>query len=59
MRRGRVLGTYLHRAFESPAVCAEVFGVPPPEDTKKTSFDRLADWFETHVRHRDSLGLPL
>jgi adenosylcobyric acid synthase len=59
VRRGRVLGTYLHGAFESPAVCREVFGVPPPADLKQASWDRLADWLEAHLRRRDRLGLPL
>ena len=30
MRGDRVLGTYLHGAFEDAAVCEEVFGVPMP-----------------------------
>jgi adenosylcobyric acid synthase len=59
LQRARVLGTYLHGAFESPALCQEVFGVMPPEDLKRASFDRLADWFEAHVRNVDRLGLPV
>jgi adenosylcobyric acid synthase len=57
-RGDRVLGTYLHGAFESVAVCTEVFGACPAEDLKRASYDRLADWFETYVRHVDRLGLP-
>jgi adenosylcobyric acid synthase len=57
LRAGRVLGTYLHGAFESAAVCQEVFGACPEDDLKQSSYDRLADWFETHARHVDRLGL--
>jgi adenosylcobyric acid synthase len=59
LRRSRVIGTYLHGAFESAALCAEVFGVQPPDLTKTASYDRLADWFEEHVRHLDRIGLPV
>jgi adenosylcobyric acid synthase len=57
MRGTRVIGTYLHGAFESPDVCAEIFGVKPSFETKTASYDRLGAWFETHVRHVDRLGL--
>lgn len=59
LRRPGVIGTYLHGGFEDRAVCREVFGVTPPEDAKRASYDRLADWFDAHVRHADSLGVPL
>ena len=59
LRLPRVLGTYLHGAFESPAVCREIFGVAPPEDVKQESYERLADWFDEHVRNLETLDLPL
>jgi adenosylcobyric acid synthase len=57
VRGDRVLGTYLHGAFESAALCQEVFGACPADDLKRSSYDRLATWFETHARHVDRLGL--
>ncbi len=54
----RVIGTYLHGAFENSAVCAEVFGIAPDDVSKASSYDRLAEWFEAHVRNVDQLGLP-
>jgi adenosylcobyric acid synthase len=55
---GRVMGTYLHGAFEDPAVCAEVLGLPAAQPrTKQQDYDRLADWFAEHVRHVDALGV--
>lgn len=59
MRRGRVMGTYLHGALENPDVCEYVFGVRPPGDHKQASYDKLADWFEAHARHVDQWGLPV
>jgi hypothetical protein len=38
-------------------VCEEIFGVAPPEDLKRDSYDRLADWFERYARNLDHLGL--
>jgi adenosylcobyric acid synthase len=54
----RVIGTYLHGALENADVCAEIFGVPvaspePATDTHR----RLAEWFETHARSIEVLGL--
>jgi len=58
VRNNRVLGTYLHGAFEHPCVCAEVFGVNPPAVASKTDeYTKLAVWFETHGQHLDQLGL--
>ena len=52
------IGTYLHGAFEHPAVCAEIFGIDlPPADSKEGQYHRLAAWFEQHGRHLDQLGL--
>jgi adenosylcobyric acid synthase len=54
----RVIGTYLHGAFEHPDVCAEVFGIDPPVSmSKAVQYQRLATWFAQHVRHVDRLGL--
>jgi len=56
-RGGRVLGTYLHGAFEHPQVCAEIFGIDaPPAAPKAAEYRRLGEWFETHGRHLDRLG---
>jgi adenosylcobyric acid synthase len=56
-----LIGTYLHGAFEHPAVCAEVFGVlglgAPSAASKADQYQRLAEWFARHVRHVDQLGL--
>src|SRR5262249_23645064 len=59
VRGNRVIGTYLHGAFESVAICEEIFGVCPFEDLKTSSYERLADWFDAHVRHVDQWGLPV
>ena len=58
VRGNRVIGTYLHGALESAAVCEEIFGVPiaPPEATTQMH-RRLAEWFETHARSMEVLGL--
>jgi hypothetical protein len=53
-----VVGTYLHGALEHPHVCAEVFGIAPPQaPTKDAQYRHLADWFDRHVRHADRLGV--
>ena len=54
----RVIGTYLHGAFEHPEVCAEIFGIDVPAATRKgEGYHRLAQWFGRHARHLDALGL--
>ena len=54
----RVIGTYLHGAFEHPDVCAAVFGLAPPAmETKADHYRRLAMWFERHQRNIGELGL--
>jgi adenosylcobyric acid synthase len=58
MRAGRVAGTYLHGALEHPDVCEYLFGVRPPSTHKEASYDRLADWFESHARQTERWGLP-
>jgi adenosylcobyric acid synthase len=58
VRRGGVIGTYLHGAFENPGVCAEVFGIDAPSAMPKSGqYQRLAAWFGQHARHLDQLGL--
>jgi cobyric acid synthase len=58
VRAPRVIGTYLHGAFEHPAVCAEVFGVRLSGlASSERNYDRLADWFVAAVRQPESLGL--
>ncbi|MEO5821802.1 MAG: cobyric acid synthase CobQ, partial [Vicinamibacteraceae bacterium] len=54
-RGTRVLGTYLHGAFEDAAICAEVFGVPvAPAATKAAEHQALAEWFEASAEHVDA-----
>lgn len=46
----RCLGTYLHGAFEDPAVIEEYLGYRPPESPDKAAiYSRLADWFEQYA----------
>jgi adenosylcobyric acid synthase len=53
-----LVGTYLHGALESPGVVAELFGLNESDVPSETSdYGRLADWFDSHVRHRDLLDL--
>jgi adenosylcobyric acid synthase len=59
VRQGRLIGTYLHGAFEHASVCAEVFGVPvDPQPEKDDEYIALADWFDGHCRHAED-WLPL
>lgn len=52
-RQGRVLGTYLHGAFESAEVVREVLGIEVPEVAPKSQmYDRLADWLTAHANPR-------
>jgi adenosylcobyric acid synthase len=47
VRGDRLIGTYLHGAFEDAQVCGEVFGfVPPAPPSREATFTRLADWFD-------------
>jgi adenosylcobyric acid synthase len=46
-RCGRVLGTYLHGALESPAVIEELFGIAVDALPATEHYDRLATWFES------------
>jgi adenosylcobyric acid synthase len=58
VRTDGVIGTYLHGAFEDPAVCADIFGIDLIEEPLKVDqYARLADWFEAHLRNRAALGV--
>jgi adenosylcobyric acid synthase len=50
-----VIGTYLHGAFEHPAVCAETFGVDVVAVSKADHYRRLGDWFSTYATRLDFL----
>lgn len=50
VRAGRVMGTYLHGALESPAVVREIFGIEVPASER--CYDRLADWWERSANMR-------
>lgn len=50
VRADRLIGTYLHGAFEDPAVCSDVFRTPvAPVATKHAEHEALADWFDRHA----------
>jgi len=50
IRAGRCIGTYLHGALENGAVVEETLGIAVSEPCpKEESYDRLAEWFETHA----------
>jgi adenosylcobyric acid synthase len=54
----RVVGTYLHGALESAAVCSELFGVSMEAvASKHEQYERLGRWFAQHGRGLDRLGL--
>jgi adenosylcobyric acid synthase len=55
-RRERVIGTYLHGAFEDPAVLKELGVVPAPVD-RVAPDQRLADWFAAHAERFEELFL--
>ncbi len=56
-RGERVIGTYLHGAFESAEVCEEMFGIALPTHVNKAEhYQQLALWFERHGRHLGRLG---
>ena len=58
VRLARLIGTYLHGAFEHRDVCADVFGVLPAHIPQRAEqYANLADWFEQHVRQPSALGL--
>ena len=45
-----VMGTYLHGAFDEPAVVKELLGLEIGLIDKDAMFDRLADWLVKHAR---------
>jgi adenosylcobyric acid synthase len=51
----RIIGTYLHGAFEDPEVCAETFGVDVAAVAKADHYRRLAEWFSTYASKLDFL----
>ncbi len=54
----RLIGTYLHGAFEHAAVCEAVFGIRPPDTGPKADhYRRLGAWFDQHQRHFEELAL--
>lgn len=58
-RTGRIMGTYIHGLFDTPAVCGRFFAAvgiaaaPPPGPGglagRRRHYERLADHFEAHV----------
>jgi adenosylcobyric acid synthase len=51
VRLPRIVGTYLHGAFEHAGVCAEVLGVAVASGRAKAAeYARLAEWFGRHAR---------
>ena len=55
-RRERVIGTYLHGAFEDPVVLRELGIVPAPFDRIEPAA-ALADWFAAHSERFEELFL--
>jgi adenosylcobyric acid synthase len=54
IRTERVIGTYLHGAFEDASVCSEMFGVPVgPAASKESQHAGLADWLQAYARQTD------
>jgi adenosylcobyric acid synthase len=53
LRTPKIVGTYLHGALENKAVLEELVEVVLPDvgATKDAQYDRLADWFSTHVNN--------
>ena len=49
-RGERVVGTYLHGAFDDAAVIEEVLGLQVTPSCKSAMYDRLADWLVQHSR---------
>lgn len=47
-RQGRVYGTYLHGALESPIVIKESFGLTPASGSREQSMDALSIWLEAN-----------
>ena len=45
-----VIGTYLHGAFDDPAVIAEILGIQATVAPNYEMYDRLACWLQRHAR---------
>jgi adenosylcobyric acid synthase len=52
-----VMGTYLHGAFDDPAVVRELLGLKIRRVDKDAMYDRLADWLVAHARPEVLEGL--
>jgi adenosylcobyric acid synthase len=55
-RGEQVIGTYLHGAFEDPAVLSEL-GIVPAATAPIATDQRLADWFDAHAERFEELFL--
>jgi len=53
-RVGRVMGTYLHGAFDTAAVSREVLGLERMAADREGMYDAVANWLEANAR-RDVL----
>lgn len=54
MRGDRIVGTYLHGAFEEAQVCREIFGVAvDPTRSKARDYAALAAWFERYAERTE------
>jgi len=51
----RVVGTYLHGAFESAGVCTETFGVDVAAAPKADHYRRLGEWFAAYASRPEVL----
>jgi adenosylcobyric acid synthase len=49
-RMARVMGTYLHGAFDNPLAVKELLGLDVAAVDKSVMYDRLADWLLKHSR---------
>ncbi len=56
-RGDRVMGTYLHGAFDEPAVVRELLGLEIGRVDRDAMYDRLADWLVAHSRPEVLEGL--
>jgi adenosylcobyric acid synthase len=53
VRMERCAGTYLHGALEDPQVLGELLGRSvAPAPSRETTYEALADWFETSVNRK-------
>ncbi len=56
-RADGVMGTYLHGAFDEPAVVRELLGLEIGRVDRDAMYDRLADWLVAHSRPEVLEGL--